>query len=288
MFSYFFSAVLLIALGLLGTTAGAHRLWAHRSYSANLILRIILMLCQTLVGYSCIYDWVLDHRIHHKYHGTDDDPFNYKRGFVYAQIGTYMLSKNPRRQEIIKEIDMSDLEQDKVVMFQKRFFWVLMPILNLLLTINAPAEYWGEDLLVSFMVIMCLRIPVAFHASWLVNSARTIWGMVPNDRFFSDSNLAFIIKKSHWHEYHYTIPWDCLTNEFGSYNCGCSTIFIKIWAAMGWAYNLKTIDARGIRQGLTKSANTGKPVVECLNEVAEEMMQYQPEDKFVDLLRVTK
>ncbi len=32
----------------LGTTAGAHRLWAHRSYKATLPLKIFLALCQTI------------------------------------------------------------------------------------------------------------------------------------------------------------------------------------------------------------------------------------------------
>lgn len=78
------------------------------------------MLCQTLNGCGCIYDWVLDHRIHHRFHGTDDDPFNYKRGFFYAQVRNRMLTPNPRREELVKQIDMSDLENDKIVMFQKR------------------------------------------------------------------------------------------------------------------------------------------------------------------------
>lgn len=32
----------------LGITAGAHRLWAHRSYTARLPLRILLCLCNTM------------------------------------------------------------------------------------------------------------------------------------------------------------------------------------------------------------------------------------------------
>lgn len=34
----------------LGVTAGAHRLWSHRSYDARLPLRVFLMLVQTLSG----------------------------------------------------------------------------------------------------------------------------------------------------------------------------------------------------------------------------------------------
>lgn len=67
-----------------------------------------------------IYDWVLDHRIHHKHFGTDKDPYNHNRGFFYAQMGNRMLTQHPDYDKLAKEIDMSDIEADKVVMFQKR------------------------------------------------------------------------------------------------------------------------------------------------------------------------
>ena len=35
-------------MSMLGTTAGAHRLWAHRSYKARLPLRILLGILQTM------------------------------------------------------------------------------------------------------------------------------------------------------------------------------------------------------------------------------------------------
>lgn len=37
-------------IGIIGMTCGAHRLWAHRTYTANTFLRIMLMLCQTMAG----------------------------------------------------------------------------------------------------------------------------------------------------------------------------------------------------------------------------------------------
>nr|CAD7407325.1 unnamed protein product [Timema cristinae] len=69
-----------------------------------------------------IYDWVLDHRIHHKYFGTDEDPYNYKRGIYYAHFVSKVETAHPRREEHEKEIDMSDLESDSIVMFQKRYY----------------------------------------------------------------------------------------------------------------------------------------------------------------------
>lgn len=63
-----------------GITAGAHRLWAHRTYKAKLPLRIILAVFQTLAFQNHIYEWVRDHRVHHKFTDTDADPHNAKRG----------------------------------------------------------------------------------------------------------------------------------------------------------------------------------------------------------------
>lgn len=44
-----FTAVLSF-IGIIGVTCGAHRLWAHRTYQADTLLRLFLMLCQTMAG----------------------------------------------------------------------------------------------------------------------------------------------------------------------------------------------------------------------------------------------
>lgn len=54
-----------------GVTGGAHRFWTHRAYKATTPLRVILMLCFTLSGQNSIYEWVRDHRVHHKFSETD-------------------------------------------------------------------------------------------------------------------------------------------------------------------------------------------------------------------------
>jgi fatty-acid desaturase len=41
---YLFLALILYDMGSIGITAGAHRLWSHRSYSANLPLQLILFI----------------------------------------------------------------------------------------------------------------------------------------------------------------------------------------------------------------------------------------------------
>lgn len=66
-----------------------------------------------------MYIWVRDHRLHHKYSDSDADPHNANRGFFFAHMGWLMSKKHPAVIAKGKTIDMSDLEADFIVMFQK-------------------------------------------------------------------------------------------------------------------------------------------------------------------------
>lgn len=65
----------------LGITAGAHRLWSHRSYKARLPLRLFLIIANTMAFQNDVYEWARDHRAHHKFSETHADPHNSRRGF---------------------------------------------------------------------------------------------------------------------------------------------------------------------------------------------------------------
>lgn len=103
-----------------GITGGAHRLWAHKAYKARWPLRVLLAIWQTAAFQNHIYEWVRDHRVHHKFCDTNADPHNSKRGFFFSHIGWLMCRKHKDVIEKGKTIDMTDLERDWVVMFQKR------------------------------------------------------------------------------------------------------------------------------------------------------------------------
>ena len=69
---------------------------------------------------NTIYDWVRDHRVHHKYSDTPADPHNVKRGLFFSHVGWLMMKKNSEVIEKGKQIDMSDIENDPVVAFTDR------------------------------------------------------------------------------------------------------------------------------------------------------------------------
>lgn len=59
--------------------------------------------------------------MHHKYFGTDLDPFNPKKGLLYAHFVSVTLNPSAAMKQRHEEIDMSDLQNDNIVMFQKKY-----------------------------------------------------------------------------------------------------------------------------------------------------------------------
>lgn len=52
---------------------------------------------------------------------------------------------------------------------------------------------------------------------------------------------------------------------------------------MGWAFDLRTIDSKGIREALEQSIDTGKPIDECINEKGDENLNLRLESDHLDL-----
>ncbi|CAH1100421.1 unnamed protein product [Psylliodes chrysocephalus] len=264
-----FFGLTLTFLGHIGVAAGAHRLWAHQSYIANRPLRFFLMLCQTLSGTGSIYDWVRWHRLHHKYFGADLDPYNPSKGFFYAHVHSTVLRLSPAQERALKNIDMSDIEDDAIVMFQKKWYIAMYLIITLLLPINAPAEYWGESLYSSIFILGWLRGTINLNLCWLINSATKIWGLEPGEKYPCDTNLVFILNKSNWLSYHYIAPWDYQTSEYGQYGSDTVSKFIRICEVLECASDLKTIDSDTVRKALTISVVEKRNITECLLELCD-------------------
>ncbi|XP_046406704.1 acyl-CoA Delta-9 desaturase-like [Ischnura elegans] len=229
-----------------GITAGAHRLWSHRAYKAKWPLRLLLVFLFTITGQRHVHAWALDHRVHHKYSETDADPHNAKRGFMFAHVGWLVLSPHPDVVEKRSSIDMKDLDDDPILVWQKRLYIPLFALLAIGLPVWVPCALWNEKLVESLMVNFFFRFCVTLNIAFFVNSAAHMWGNKPYDRSISPvENIAVSIAAlgEGWHNYHHVFPWDYRTAELGNYSLNITTAFIDFFAWIGWAYDLKTVSS---------------------------------------------
>lgn len=97
-----------------------------------------------------------------------------------------------------------------------RFYWILYIVFFVLLPINAPLEYWGDNVQAAIFVAFSLRYIIVINMAWLVNTAHFIWGL-EKDFKHADSNMIFLVTKSYWPQYHYLMSWDYQSGEFGTY-----------------------------------------------------------------------
>ncbi|XP_033123116.1 stearoyl-CoA desaturase 5-like [Anneissia japonica] len=248
-------AVILYLLNGLGITAGAHRLWAHRSYKAKLPLRIFLAACNCIAFQNSIFEWARDHRVHHKYSETDADPHNAKRGFFFSHVGWLLVRKHPDVTNKGSRLKMDDLLADPVVRIQKKYYFILMPLMCFVLPTIIPT-LWNESLWNAYFVAAVLRYCIALNCTWMVNSFAHFWGNRPYDKHINPAQNSFVAGLSlgeGWHNYHHTFPNDYRTGEFG-WKLNPTTMLIDCMYVLGQAYDCneikhEVIDARRRRTG---------------------------------------
>lgn len=234
-----------------GITAGVHRLWSHKAYKAKWPLRLFLVFLFTITGQKDVYTWALDHRVHHKYSETDADPHDVRRGFFFAHVGWLFMTPHPEVVAKRKAVDMSDLEADPIIMWQKRWYIPLFVLLTIALPVGIPCYFWSESLWISFWVNFNFRFCINLNIAFCVNSVAHTWGQKPYDKNISPvENIAVSIASlgEGYHNYHHVFPWDYKTSELGNYPFNLTTGFIDAFARIGWAYDLKYVSPSMIRR----------------------------------------
>ncbi|KAH9392331.1 suppressor of clathrin deficiency, partial [Tyrophagus putrescentiae] len=253
-----FWAYAVIILGSMGVQSGAHRLWAHRSYQANFPLRFLLSMLHVLSLQNDLYEWVRDHRVHHKWSDTDADPHNSSRGFFFSHMGWLLVRKHP---EVIRKgrtVDLSDLLADPIVMFQRRFYIPLVLLIWAYLPAATAVHGWGESWSNALCGVVVFRYVISLHITWLVNSWAHSIGNRPYDRSIApvEASIRHWLMGEGFHNYHHTFPWDYSASELGPadvFNPG--TAFIEFFQWLGWAWDLKKASPRLIAARLGSTGN---------------------------------
>lgn len=242
-----------------GTVAGTHRLWTHRSYKAHWLLRLFLMILQTMSVNGTIFSWVRDHRTHHKFSDTKYDPKNPSRGFFYSHVGWWLLKKDKEVIEAGNKLNYNDLYEDGFVMFQKKYFYPLVIFFWLILPASVPL-LWNENLINSILNCVFFRTVISYHHYFTVNSFAHMYGTRVYDISLRPAEsrwVNYIALGEGFHNYHHTFPWDYKSCEKGTlYVFNPGALFIEISSALGLATDLKKASPELIGQRVKR---TGQP-----------------------------
>ncbi len=240
---YSWAAVILFVVlqwaGGLAITAGYHRLWSHRTYSAHWSVRLFFMLFGAMSLQNSILIWSSQHRTHHRFvDDVDKDPYSARRGFWFSHMG-WILRDYPSG--INDFSNARDLERDPMVVFQHRYYVPLTLFMNIafpLLLGWAVGDVWGV-----FLLAGLLRLVINHHCTWFINSLAHMWGSQP----YTDENsardngaLAFLTFGEGYHNFHHIFQND-YRNGVRWWQWDPTKWLINTLSAMGLADNLKTV-----------------------------------------------
>ena len=96
MFSWqalFVAVILYWVAGSLGIGMGYHRLLTHRGYTTPKPVEYFLSLCGTLAVEGGPANWVVTHRIHHRFSDQDGDPHSPRDGGWWAHMGWILVGR---------------------------------------------------------------------------------------------------------------------------------------------------------------------------------------------------
>ena len=161
------AAIFLFYFTGMSITAGYHRLWSHKTYDANVVVRVILAIGGAMALQNSILHWSSDHRVHHRHvDDNDKDPYSAKKGLWFAHIGWMLREYQAKRYDDYS--NCKDLQKDKVVMWQHNYYLPIVLAANF--GITGLLGYLNGDVLGMILVAGVLRLVLVHHVTFFINS----------------------------------------------------------------------------------------------------------------------
>ena len=188
----------------LSITGGYHRLFAHRSYRANPLLRLGFLCFGAAACQHSALKWCRDHRVHHRHTDEANDPYSVSHGFWWAHIG-WVLHQGVTP----PEMSIRDLENDPLVRFQDRMWLGLALFFGAALPC-AIGLIWGDP--IGALLVACfLRLVITWHTTFSVNSFTHRFGKKPysDEESARDSFwVALLTLGEGYHNFHHRFQTD--------------------------------------------------------------------------------
>jgi stearoyl-CoA desaturase (delta-9 desaturase) len=196
--------VAMMALSSVGIIAGYHRYYAHRTYECRPALQAFYLVAAASGFHQSALVWASEHRDHHRFVDTARDPYNIRKGFLWAHIGWILHGKT--RAEFA---NVPDLVSDPLVRAQHRFWLPLAALTGFGLPALIGLAF-GRPL-GGFLWGGMVRLVLFQHCTFLVNSAAHTSGKQPYTARESARDswwLSLLTFGEGHHNFHHAFPGD--------------------------------------------------------------------------------
>lgn len=244
-----------------GMSIGYHRLLAHKSFAADRPLKIVLVALGSMAYEGGPIGWVANHRRHHVFADTADDPHSphhhgtgvggQLRGLAHAHLGWLFTSTGTSTRR-----HASDLLADRDIVVLDALF-PLFCVVSLALPFGAGwvlGGTFGAALSALFWAGL-VRVCVLHHATWSINSVCHMFGRRPfaaKDRSSNVGALAIVSMGESWHNGHHAFPRSA-RHGLLRWQIDTSAVLIRTFERMSWVRSVHwpTPDAIRARRTFT-------------------------------------
>ncbi|MEX1231171.1 MAG: fatty acid desaturase [Planctomycetaceae bacterium] len=186
----------------LGICLGYHRFLSHRSMKLAKPVEFFMTLCGVLSGEGSPLTWAATHRLHHQKSDQRGDPHSpVKEDGVWAHFWWIFVRRDKKLHDQLLNRYVPDLMRQPTLRFFEKTYGLFLVASGVALYLVGgwPFLFWG----------LFLRMAVAYHSTWFVNSATHLWGYRTYQTKDQSRNLWWVALVSYgegWHNNHHAHP----------------------------------------------------------------------------------
>ena len=185
----------------IGICLAYHRYLTHRSFKLRQPASFLVTLCGVLSGEGTPLQWCAVHRLHHKRSDQHGDPHSPLEGPWWAHFNWMLVRRSQEFRDTLYRRFIPELARQPLLRFFERTFilWIIASGVALYAVGGLPMLLWG----------LCMRMVVAYHSTWFVNSATHLWGYRNYKTRDESRNLWWVAVLSYgegWHNNHHAHP----------------------------------------------------------------------------------
>ena len=230
-----------------GVTVGFHRLFTHKSFKPNRVVKNLLAVFGSMAIQGPVVRWVADHRKHHKFSDRDGDPHSpwkygndlraLTKGFLHAHMmWLFDTEQTPQRKYA------PDLMKDRDIVRISRLFpmWVAVSLL-LPALLGGLATWSWQGALTAFFWGSLVRVSLLHHVTWSINSICHTIGdrpFVSRDKSANVWWLAIPSMGESWHNLHHADP-TCARHGVMKGQLDTSARVIWMLEKAGWIHDVR-------------------------------------------------